>query len=1346
MKVKTTTLFLGLLLAGSSLCANAQQLAFPGAQGWGRFATGARAGGTVYHVTNLNDSGSGSLRDAVSQPNRIVVFDVAGVIRINSRIVFAKNLYVAGQTAPGEGITVYGNGVSFSGATNTIVRYMRFRMGKVGDSGKDAAGIANGTNMIFDHCSFSWGLDEVFSINPDGKGENPENITISNTIMGQGLMTHSAGGLMQSNNITLYRNLYCDNSTRNNKIKGINQYVNNIVYNWKNAAYNMGGDSEGDSYCNIESNLFINGPAKGGAAFTGGNSNFHFYGDDNWQDSNMDGVFDPSIITNYSAGDRQDTPYDYPELEKWAGNTLIENLLPTVGASLPYRDYADCYMIDEVNSFGTKGALIYDEKTLVYGAPDTWNLWGGNKRVDTDGDGMPDEWEKANGTDPSKNDAMTIADNGYANIENYINSITINDRDFFLRAPLCLQHEESTQNTITVSWLDYSDNEDGFIVEIEKDGAFVEIGRTAANVSVFTIADEALEPATSYNVRVRAFAGEEFSEYSNVISAKTHPVPVEVVDIETFEPDYCWAGGSNSWSMASTNWTNGETYTDGKNVLIAPAENIDVDITETVQPAAVVVNSSADVTLKGTGAIGGAGSLNKAGKGSLIVKSNQQYEGATVLHDGTYEFSTLANGGVPSGIGASQEFAQNWVWNGGTYKYTGGNTLTNRSATLNNNTTFNISNKAAVVGMTGSIEGAGNLTIDGEGQLTVGSTEFFKFDGNLIMRGGKLLLDGETVSKAGLGTAGKLVMCGGTFATSSGNDKNPKYTFPIEATEDTYSYISLFRNCEVASAVSGSGTLEWEVNWVREYLEGNWDKFTGRVVVNGTGKVGNSQFALYNGTGIVNGTLMLKGKAQVNCKKNDATYTLGGLSGDAGTFLSGFDVKNAGKGTWIVGTANTDETFNGVIDGRCQGGKEGTTNIVKAGSGDWRLTGKNIYKGTTTVNGGRLIVNGNNSGTGAYTVNANSTLAGKGTIGGAVSIKKDAIIQAGDTLVDGSTLTLSKTLNVAQGGIVSIPVTALANNSITLKGDMTIGEGVVLRLAEDGLDKAPYDATVYQVLNLAGGTITGTFSEIVPATPGEGQTWDLSSLYTDGTIKVVGGEKNPDQGSGEEPEPPVGETKTALLTWGNMTTGSFDGVTNNNMLTGVEGDLAEGFSLVVTGNLTKNFSSGSKINVEYNGETLNRTTIKCSNGAEETVFMPSGAKATKMTLWSYNNKKSTDEGLRPCYWANVAGTEYTAETATMLTCWNDNLSVPNKVTFDLADVPDAVTFRNSGEQQCVIIYLEYHFGGTNGISNVTGSDETPVSVAYYTVSGERVATPGKGLYIMRVTTASGKTITRKVVL
>lgn len=227
--------FLCLLIVLLSPLAEAQQLAFPGAQGFGRHAVGGRYG-SVYKVTNLNDSGAGSLRDAVSQPNRIVVFDVAGVIRLNSRMVFAKNLYVAGQTAPGEGVIVYGDGVSFSGATNTIVRYMRFRMGKQGTSGADAAGIANGTNMIFDHVSVAWGQDETFSISPDGKGDLG-NITIQNSLIGQGLLSHSAGGLVQADSITLYRNVYVDNSTRNAKIKGRNQYVNNLVYNWKNAAY-----------------------------------------------------------------------------------------------------------------------------------------------------------------------------------------------------------------------------------------------------------------------------------------------------------------------------------------------------------------------------------------------------------------------------------------------------------------------------------------------------------------------------------------------------------------------------------------------------------------------------------------------------------------------------------------------------------------------------------------------------------------------------------------------------------------------------------------------------------------------------------------------------------------------------------------------------------------------------------------------------------------------------------------------------------------------------------------------------------------------------------------------------
>ena len=622
-----------IVLVAAVLTGQAQQLAFPGAQGWGRFATGGRSG-VVYHVKNLNDSGAGSLRDAVSQPNRIVVFDVAGVIRLQSRLTFARNLYVAGQTAPGEGITVYGNGVSFSGATNSIIRYMRFRMGISGDSGKDCAGIANGTDMIFDHCSFAWGRDETFSINPDGKGTTPENITLQYCVVGQGLMDHSAGGLMQADHVTLLGNLLCDNSTRNFKVKGINQYANNIVYNWKNGAYIMGGDSEGKSYVNIQSNLFINGPAVGGAAFTGGNADFHCYGDDNWQDSDHNGVFNPQIVTDYNAATREPVPYNYPELQLMDGKTLLQTNLPTVGASLPYRDYTDCYMADEVLSYGKRGQLIANENTLPYGAPSSWKVWAGEKRTDSDGDGMPDEWEQQNGTNPSANDAMTIADNGYANIENYINSLTRDNRQYFLRPPLLLQLASSTSTAITLSWLDYTDNEQGFVVEIKRNGQFEEVMRTVANTQGCTIS-QGLEPGNTYNVRARAFDGEHYSEYTDVLEVKTRPEQVDIIDCDTFVGD------------GAANW------------LISPDEDLTITLDEQEERQAVVVRSDAHVTIEGQGGIAGSASLNKAGQGVLTIRTNNTYTGATVLHSGVMELATIAKGGQPSAMGASAEFAQN---------------------------------------------------------------------------------------------------------------------------------------------------------------------------------------------------------------------------------------------------------------------------------------------------------------------------------------------------------------------------------------------------------------------------------------------------------------------------------------------------------------------------------------------------------------------------------------------------------------------------------------------------------------------------------------------------------------
>ena len=1044
--MKPNKLFVSLALSTMCLTVSAQQLAFPGAQGFGRFATGGRMG-SVYHVTNLNDSGTGSLRDAVSKPNRIVVFDVSGVIRINSRLVFSKNLYVAGQTAPGEGITVYGDGTSFSAADNIIVRYMRFRMGAVGTKDKDAGGIANGQNMIFDHCSFSWGQDENFSINWDNKGTAPQNITLMNSIVGQGLMTHSAGGLMQADNITLYRDLLVDNSTRNFKVKGTNQYVNNLVYNWKNYAYNMGGDSQGTSYVNIENNLFINGPAVGGDALTGGNSDFHFYGNDNWQDKNRDGVLNPTLFTGTGGGDKVSTPYAYPELEKWAGNELIEMLLPEVGASLPYRDLADCYMVDEVLSFGKKGKLITNENELPIGVPTTWSWFKGSKPTDTDGDGMPDAWEEANGTDKAKNDAMTIADNGYANIENYINSITKDNRQFFLRAPLLLELSSATTNSLTLSWADYSDNEDGFIVELQKDGAFVEVGRTTN--SKFIIQNVGLEAGKPYIVRVCAYKSQDKSNYTAELIVKTKPEQVDIVDVETFT-----GTGDGEWLI---NPANDETYT----------------LDEATPKTAVVVKSDANVTLNGTGYLSGIASLNKTGKGTLTVATDQQYEGATVLHDGVYEFSSLKNGGVASGLGMSQEFAQNWVMDGGVYNYTGATTSTNRSAKLYSDTELNIANKSAVVTMNGSIEGQGDLEINGEGTIAVNTKDFFKFDGDVVLKGGLLKLNNKDISDAGIGSASKLIMAGGAFSNVGKNEAAVTFSFPIVAEAGTTSTINFDRWNVIKCNVSGTGALQWGVCYLREYIEGNWDNYTGQLTITSQGNYGNNrQFAIRNGVGIKNATIFLKSGTAINGAKNQSTYYLGGLSGDAGSSLSGFNVKAKGEGTWIVGGANTDETFRGVIDDKDQAGTHpGKTSIVKDGAGDWRLTGSNTYSGTTKVAAGTLIVNGTHSGTGAITVNSGATLAGKGTLTGAVTM--NGTLMVGDTLA--------------------------TDKGLTFKGALKLGSNAILQL-NDAKAEATY--TEGDQVRVFTGTATGTFKEIIPATPGEGLEWDTTSLST-GILKVV---------------------------------------------------------------------------------------------------------------------------------------------------------------------------------------------------------------------------------------------------
>lgn len=367
-------------------------LAFPGAEGFGKDAIGGR-NGEVYVVSNLNDSGTGSLRDAVSKPDRIVVFQVGGLIKIKERIVVSKRVSILGQTAPGDGITVYGNGWSFSNADDAIVRYIRIRMGKGGTSGNDAAGIAEGKNMIFDHISVSWGRDETFSINGAAS-----NITIQNSIISQGLETHSCGGLMQTeldNGISLFRNLYIDNKTRNPKVKGTNDFINNIVYNWGGGGGYIAGDSSGQSEANIIGNYFISGPSTGVTAFTRGNDNFKGYVEANFYDSDKDGALSGTELgvasSNYGGMAIQTTKFAHPAPAKvLSAADALTYVESSVGAS-KVRDAVDERLILELKSYGKTGQLISDENASPMNGPGT--IAGGTPWTDANGNGIPDDLE-----------------------------------------------------------------------------------------------------------------------------------------------------------------------------------------------------------------------------------------------------------------------------------------------------------------------------------------------------------------------------------------------------------------------------------------------------------------------------------------------------------------------------------------------------------------------------------------------------------------------------------------------------------------------------------------------------------------------------------------------------------------------------------------------------------------------------------------------------------------------------------------------------------------------------------------------------------------------------------------
>jgi pectate lyase len=445
----------GLIFVFNPSSVGAQIAAFPGAEGFGAMATGGR-GGTVYHVTNLNDSGAGSFRDAVSAGNRIVVFDVGGYIVLLSAVSVSGNLSIEGQTAPGGGIGLMAAEVSLSGKSNIIIRNIRFRQGNEDpDTGKSALNMGNGSNIILDHCSFEYGqFDSVDAV-------GTTNFTVQNCIIADPI-GQQFGAHVEVGPDTFYRNLWVNAHNRQPLAKSDTQYINNIIYDYQ-AAYttaNTGGVFSHD----IVGNYFITGPrtTSTGDTYYQVDANQSAYAVGNYLDSNRDGVLNGSPYNTVGSAAVLSAPWapttsSIPTLSAAPTSdcqTGVYNSVTESCGAFP-RDAVDNFVLGDVASLGLTGTIYTNQASTGLANNGYGTLAGGTPFVDTSGDGIADYWATANGistTNPAAG-AAAYGTTGYTNLEAYANSLVLPAPWSAEDLPETSVQGASSYNPFTNQWL-----------------------------------------------------------------------------------------------------------------------------------------------------------------------------------------------------------------------------------------------------------------------------------------------------------------------------------------------------------------------------------------------------------------------------------------------------------------------------------------------------------------------------------------------------------------------------------------------------------------------------------------------------------------------------------------------------------------------------------------------------------------------------------------------------------------------------------------------------------------------------------------------------------------------------
>jgi autotransporter-associated beta strand protein len=829
-----------LLLAQNS---PAQTPAFPGALGFGASATGGRAG-SVYHVTTLADSGTGSFRTAVSSGNRLVVFDVGGTITLNSSVTCSSSLTIAGQTAPGGGIAIICHEVSFSVKTNDIVRFVRFRPGTLAASTEDGINIGDATNMIFDHVSIEFA--PYNNVDAHGNYTDGNQLTIQNSILadpiGQQFNAHTEAS---NNTFSWVYNIFSSGHDRNPLAKVNTVFINNIVNNYQ-AGYTV-AQTGGNFSHDIINNYFITGPATTSAGddffqFSGGSGVQSIYATGNLLDSNNNGALGGGATApSGSQVSALSSPWSTltPTIPTYSTATAYRYDVSMAGA-LPH-DQVDQNVLGDVTSLGTAGmggGLWTSQTSTGLGNNGYGVINGGVAAIDTDGDGMPDYWEKAVGLNPNNaSDAMTIASDGYANIEHYLN---------WLAGPHALT---STNASVTVDLWPYTGGFTNaspvYAVNNASNGV---IALSSGHLVLFT-------PATNYF----GLGGFQFTVTGNDGTSYTNNVTICISPIVPPQ-NLTWVGDgmANVWTNGGpANWSNGSNL-----VAFASGDNVTFDDTGSSTPAislggpisagtVYVVADNQNYTFGGSGYLSGGSAIFKTGAGQLTLDTANTANGGVTINEGVVQIGdgVSFNGGLAgnvtnndtliyatpgtltssvniSGSGTVTETGPGALTVSGTQTYNGPTAVNAGALTfsgtlppsdITNNGSLTLAPTASQI-YSNVLSGPGTVSINASGVLALTGTN--TFIGNLTNNSGFLILSNSQA--AGAGT---VVYLGGYVVPANGVIITNNFNVPASAASDLNMMATNSGTAIWAGNVIMGGSAQW-----RPGSDGGTLEFVGNAV------------------------------------------------------------------------------------------------------------------------------------------------------------------------------------------------------------------------------------------------------------------------------------------------------------------------------------------------------------------------------------------------------------------------------------------------------------------------------------------------------------------------------------